>query len=150
LEVRYPSPSCKHSPNGAHYYLVLSGNIWRCHYCWAPVWLPKDYSTAANFGYNIDRMGLQKAYSRSLSRRPKTAMIIVKLEKVRLLRSTMEEVDFLRTVASIISGKEFEVALVEDNTAPSGKVPPSSRKLASYEGYQLTTEELAALEEFSK
>lgn len=50
----------------------------------------------------MERLGVQKAYRDYLSGKPKTVIMLRKLEAIRLLRHELPERDFLLAVAAIV------------------------------------------------
>jgi hypothetical protein len=129
LGIRFPEPHCDYSKTRAHHYEKLVGNIWRCKHCWTPVWFPGSIDVAYSFSESIDKLGLDAAYRKFVSARPKTEVLLAKLEDIRLLRKVLSDEDFLGAVAAIISDSDFSVAYDEDS-----KVPPkaSSRAAVPY------------------
>lgn len=116
MVVEYPDHRCELSPTRAHYYVKLVGSIWRCHYCWAAVWLPSDWSEATKFSADVGRMGIEVAYQKYLRHRPKTRQLLGKLEDIRLLRKVVPQEQLMIAIAAIITVKESEL---EDVEAPA-------------------------------
>ena len=101
MELRYPEKECSYHPAG-HCYLQIIGNVWRCKYCWAPKWQPKDYSEAVTCSMDIATLGLQSAYAKWLRYRPMAKEMLMKLEEIRLLREMMPKKELIRMVAAIM------------------------------------------------
>lgn len=106
MELKYPNKQCSESPTGAHFFTILTGKIWRCKYCWVAMYLPTYWTDADNYGYDIHRMGIEKAYQKLIQNRPKVREMLVKLEEIRLLRKVMTEKELIVAIAAIITGKE--------------------------------------------
>ncbi len=108
MELKYPEKRCEDSPNRAHYYRQLVGNIWRCHYCWAAKWLPNNFIDASKFSNDIGRLGRDRAYEKLLSQRPKIRQMLAKLEEIRMLKKVMPQKDLMVAMAAIIADKGGE------------------------------------------
>lgn len=59
---------------------MLDG-VWQCKYCLTAKWLPRDYEDAIQFGQDINRLGIQGAYTKWLQHRPNTKRLLVELIK---------------------------------------------------------------------
>lgn len=64
---------------------------------------------------DIGRLGFDGAYSKKLSRKPKTAELLAKLEEIRLLRKVLPEDQLSFAIAAIVREKKPEL---EDVPAP--------------------------------
>ncbi len=113
MELKYPDSYCKYSPTGAHWFLVLQGKIWRCHYCWAVKWQPMSWDEALNFSLDIRKDGIQVAYSKWLLYRPATKKILIKLEEIRVMKDLMPEEELLKVIAVIVLDKELGLSKLQ-------------------------------------
>ena len=118
MGITYPEPRCDCSPNRAHHYTVLTGTIWRCKYCWATKWQPGNWRDACQFSDAIRKSGIDKAYRVALSRRPKTKVLLEKLEEIRLLRKVLPEEQLMIAIAAILTEHtptDEELKIPDDN-----------------------------------
>ena len=113
MDINYPESYCKYSPGKAHYYRILTGDIWRCIYCWTAKWIPPDWTKCLQFSNDIRKIGLQKAYKKWLLARPKTTRLLEKLEEIRLLKTILPEDELLIAIATIVTDKDFQAADTE-------------------------------------
>lgn len=100
--MMYPDSHCSQSPTGAHHSYEVMYSIWRCRYCWAVKWQPRSWEDALKFGNAIRHFGIQTAYARALSRRPKIKEQLIRMEKIRLLRGTVPEKELIEMVVAIM------------------------------------------------
>lgn len=117
MEVIFPEDHCESSPSGAHHFTQLIGTIWRCKYCWATKWLPISWNDVCQFSIAIRTLGLDKAYQKSVNRRPHTKVLLSKLEKIRLIRKVLPEDELMIAIAVIVTEHKEDL---EDETMPSG------------------------------
>lgn len=108
IEIEYPEPTCSTSPTGAHHYTVLSGSVWRCKYCWTPLWCPRDWDEATSYASDAKHIGIRKAYKKWLKIKTKTILLLTKLEKIRQLRQTLPEEELMMAIAAIVTAKELD------------------------------------------
>jgi hypothetical protein len=54
------------------------------------------------YGEQVKRIGVRRAYRRLLSSKPKTVAMITKLEAIKLLRKELPEKEFVYAVAAIV------------------------------------------------
>lgn len=107
MEVTFPESRCELSPNHAHHFRPVMDSIWRCNYCWAPKWTPFYWSYAVQFSNDIARMGLAIAYQKHLHHKPKTRLILEKLEEIRLLRKAgLAEDVLMKAIAAVVVDNE--------------------------------------------
>lgn len=98
----YPDRRCEDSPNRAHWFVPVTGTVWRCEYCWVSLWLPSNWEDCVIFSNNIRRFGLDEAYRRHLQLRPEVVRILNKLEDIRLLRKMLPEKQLLIAIAAVV------------------------------------------------
>ncbi len=115
MDIKYPEVRCEESPVKAHYYTVIVGNIWRCKYCWATVCLPSGFAEAVRFCTAIKTMGIDRAYRKYLSHKPKIKETLIKLEEIRLLRKVMPQRELMLAIAAIVAVKREPVVEHEDS-----------------------------------
>ena len=109
MELRRPESRCEDSPVRAHHYFRMIGGIWRCRYCWRTVWLPATLGEAVALGYDIGRIGIDRAYQKHLQGKPETKQLLAKLEEIRLLRKVLPEDELMMAIAAITLEKEVEI-----------------------------------------
>lgn len=107
MGIEWPDPACEDSPTGAHHFLVIIGNTWRCRYCWRAKWLPGHLGSAESFSLSIRKFGLEKAYQNQLRQSPKIRQLLEKLEKIRLLRKALPQDELMVAIAAILTGEEI-------------------------------------------
>lgn len=108
MAIEYPDTRCELSPNHAHFFTRIVGSVWRCKYCWAPVWFPSSWEEATRFTKDIQGLGLDKAYQKHLQHKPLVKQKLKKLEDIRLLRKVLPERELMMAIAAIVDGKEEE------------------------------------------
>jgi len=81
--MKYPNSHCSLSPSSSHFFVVIDrcSGIWQCKYCLVAKWLPTTWEEATSFSYAVEKLGVEKAYKRFLSRKPNIVKKLVKIGK---------------------------------------------------------------------
>ncbi len=107
--VAYPSKQCNSNGKKGHYFVQLGSEIWRCKYCWTPLWQPASFAQAELFNDNVKKYGLEEAYNRVLNRKPRTKKLILELDKIRIAKKHLTEEEFIKLVVATVTRKEFKL-----------------------------------------
>lgn len=107
MDITWPEDRCDLSPNHAHHSVPIFGSIWRCKYCWKCKWQPKYLTEAVQFSISIQKMGVEDAYAKAISRKPGIKKTLRTLEEIRLLkRAGIPEKLLMEAIAAIVVDKE--------------------------------------------
>lgn len=138
MEVAWPEDRCEVGPNHTHHFFPVVMSIWRCDHCWAVKWTPFHWADAIKFSASISKMGVELAYRKHLHYKPKTKLILEKLEEIRLLRKAgLDEDVLMKAIAAVVVDNEPRSEIEPSlPTVPnlkwlSPKPKPVSKKRAS-------------------
>jgi len=111
LGIEWPEDRCWESPTHAHWFTAGSkiekGTIWICKYCLRAKWMPDNYPSAETFAVSVRSLGIDEAYRRWLNRIPAVALLLRKLEDLRLMKKVVSADEYMEVVAAIMSDKEY-------------------------------------------
>ena len=93
LGINFPDYKCSCSPTGAHYYEEIARRIYRCKYCWTPLWQPYEMHEAKLFADSIRHVGLNRAYQVRVGSRKSTIEVITMLMALSSVRNSMPDAD---------------------------------------------------------
>ena len=106
-EIKYPSPMCE--VGGAHYFIQLHTEIWRCRKCWVAKWQPATWAEADALSWKLrGSKKIQEVYNYALKRKPMVKRVLVKLEEIRIARKHMSSEDFLKLAKKMSMTREFK------------------------------------------
>lgn len=93
LGLKYPSPVCPDSPNNAHFFSNVRGEIFRCKHCGVYKWQPMTWAQAQDFSTYIRTLGIEKAYYKALNKSPRAKAALYRLKNNKSLDSATQILD---------------------------------------------------------
>ena len=103
LGLRWPSSKCDGSTTGAHYYIEVVSQVFRCKYCWTVIWQPVTMYEARLFSEDIYRVGIELAYIERIEHKPRVLDALVVFNALRLVRHDLTASTIAGSVSAAIS-----------------------------------------------
>lgn len=113
LGIVYPTPTCTTSTTGAHWYVEIARCIYRCKFCWTPLWQPHDIYDAKSFGEEIHYHGKQAAYQNRVNKHRRILEVLAMLNALKIVKDS-NQIDITATVAAIVNKYNIEYAVTVD------------------------------------
>ena len=115
LGITYPTPTCTLSTTGAHWYVEIARCIYRCKFCWTPLWQPHDIYDAKGFGIEVHNYGRQVAYQNRVNKHRRILEVLAMLNALKVVKDS-NQIDIATTVAAIVN--KYKLADVESVDEP--------------------------------
>ena len=115
LGIAYPTPTCATSTTGAHWYVEIARCIFRCKFCWTPLWQPHDIYDAKGFGIEVHQFGRQAAYQNRVNKHRRVLEVLAMLNALKVVKDS-NQIDIATTVAAIVN--KYKLADIESVDEP--------------------------------
>lgn len=120
LGIVYPTPTCTTSTTGAHWYVEIARCIYRCKFCWTPLWQPHDIYDAKGFGNEVHNFGRQAAYQNRVNKHKRILEVLAMLNALKVVKDS-NQIDIALTVAAIVNKYKLAASVEVDEPSISTK-----------------------------